>query len=197
MLSKFVYPFILMAVATVVSVFTILLILRMIFNYTDPNPFGRVGRFAFSIKRWTDRFVYPPARFLAGYRIDTKWAPLLTIFITALIGYFCLQIIGNIFFIIDGLTISIAAFNIKAIIGFVLYAALSAYVLIILIRFVAMWFVTGSNSFMRFIYKMTEPVLGPARRMIPSVGMFDISSMVVLILIILLQTLVLNLFIYN
>ncbi|MEZ5424748.1 MAG: YggT family protein [Pyrinomonadaceae bacterium] len=197
MLTLFVYPIIFIAVVAVVSVFILMLILRMVFNFSDPNPFSRTGRFAFLIKKWTDRYVYPPARFLAGYRIDTKYAPLLTMFITAVLAYFTLQILGNIFFIIDGLVLSTIALNVKAIIGFILYGALSAYVLCILIRILAAWFVVGTNKFLRFIHTITEPVLGPARRMIPTVGMFDFSAMVVLILIMLLQTLVLRLFIYG
>lgn len=31
-----------------------------------------------------------------------------------------------------------------------------------------------------FLYSITEPVLGPVRRVVPALGMFDISPMVVL-----------------
>lgn len=196
MLLDFVYPIIFWAIVIPTLVFILLLVVRLIFNFSDPNPFGAIGRFAFKIKKWTDRFVYPAARFLAGYRVNIKYAPLLTIFITAVLAYFCLGIIGNTFFIIDGLQQSVGAGNVKALIGFILYGALSAYVLFILIRFIAMWFVTGTNKFLHFVYTITEPVLAPARRLIPSVGMFDISAMVVLILIMLLQTLVLRLLVY-
>lgn len=197
MLSVFVYPVIFWAVVVPTLVFIVLLTLRLIFNYSDPNPFSRVGRFSFQIKKWTDRFVYPAARFLAGFRVNTKLAPLLTMFITAVLAYFSLQIVGNAFFIIDGLVLSTLAGNAKAIFGFILYGTLSVYVLFILIRFVAMWFTFQSNRFLRFVYKVTEPVLAPARRLIPPVRMFDISAMVVLILIMLLQTLVLRLFVYS
>ena len=196
MLLDFVYPFVFWAVVVPTLVFIFLLVLRLIFNFSDPNPFGAVGRFAFSVKKWTDRFVYPAAKFLAGYRVNVKYAPLLTIFITAVLAYFSLQIVGNAFFIADGLQKSVGAGNVRALIGFILYGLLSAYVLLILIRFVAMWFVTGTNKFLHFVYTVTEPVLAPARRLIPSVGMFDISAMVVLILIMLLQTLVLRLLVY-
>ena len=32
-----------------------------------------------------------------------------------------------------------------------------------------------------FLYSITEPVLGPARRVIPSIGMFDLSPIVVIV----------------
>lgn len=196
MLTISIYPFIQLAILSFLGVVALLLILRLIFNYSDPNPFGAVGRFAYKIKKWTDRFVYPAARFLAGFRVDTKLAPILTLLIVAVLSLFSLQIIWNTFFIIDGLGASITAGNVKAFIGFILYAVLSAYILLIFIRFISMWFTAQSNKFLRFVHTVTEPVLAPARRLIPTIGMFDISAMLVLILIGLLQTLVLRMFVY-
>jgi YggT family protein len=196
MLTISIYPFIQLAILTFLAIVAILLLLRLIFNYSDPNPFGSVGRFAFKIKKWTDRFVYPAARFLAGFKIDTKLAPILTLLIVAVLSFFSLQIISNTFFIIDGLGKSIGAGNIKAFIGFILYGVLSALILFIFIRFISMWFTVKGNKFLGFVYTVTEPILAPARRLIPTVGMFDISAMLVLILIGLLQTLVLRMFVY-
>ncbi|MCW5961835.1 MAG: YggT family protein [Pyrinomonadaceae bacterium] len=196
MLTVFVYPFIQLLFLTALGVAALLLILRTIFNYSDPNPFSSVGRFAFKIKKWTDKYVYPAARLLARFKIDTKLAPIVTLLIGAVITFFALQVIWSTFFIIDGLSISIASGNFKALFGFVLYAFLSALILLIFIRFISMWFSFSGSKFMSFVYKMTEPILAPARRIIPTVGMFDISAMIVLILIGLLQTLVLRMFVY-
>ena len=43
------------------------------------------------------------------------------------------------------------------------------------------------NPWLRFLVRVTEPVLGPFRRLIPPLGMFDISPIVVLLLIQLFQ----------
>jgi uncharacterized protein YggT (Ycf19 family) len=43
--------------------------------------------------------------------------------------------------------------------------------------------------------RVTDPILLPVQKLIPPIGMFDISAMVVLLLIGLLQTLVLNMFV--
>ncbi|MDA0264245.1 MAG: YggT family protein [Chloroflexi bacterium] len=48
------------------------------------------------------------------------------------------------------------------------------------------WLVSVNN----FIYQITEPVLGPIRRSLPSFGGFDFSPMAVLIILILLQRVV-------
>ena len=40
----------------------------------------------------------------------------------------------------------------------------------------------------RIVWDVTEPFLGPLRRILPSVGMFDFSPMVALIIVYLLQS---------
>ncbi len=195
MLTNLVYPYISLIVTIAFLVFALLMILRLIANYSDPNPFGKIGRLSYQLKKRTDRFVYPAARFLANFRINTKLAPLVTLFIAGVLAYFSLQIIGNTLFIINGLTESAKAGNIKAIIGFALYALLSIYVLFIFIRFISMWFVFTRNSFLGFVQRVTDPILIPVRRLIPPIGMFDISAMLLLLLIGFLQTIVLNVFV--
>lgn len=49
---------------------------------------------------------------------------------------------------------------------------------------------TGQNRISQILFEITEPILGPLRRIIPSVGMFDFSPMVALLLLNLLQGLV-------
>ncbi|CAA9376930.1 MAG: hypothetical protein AVDCRST_MAG74-50 [uncultured Pyrinomonadaceae bacterium] len=191
-----IYPVIQTVVIYAMLVFVIALILRLIFNYSDPNPFGAVGRFSYNLKKATDRFVYPAARLLATFRVDTRLAPLVTIFLSIVLAYFTLQIIGNTFFIIDGLTDAILRNNAKALIGFVLYALVSVYILFIFIRFLASWFVFTRNTFLGFVRRVTDPVLLPVQRLIPPIGMFDISPMLVLLLLGFLQTIILRAFVY-
>lgn len=196
-LSLNVYPIVAMVLWAVVLLFVVLLILRLIFSYTDPNPFGAVGRFGFKIRRITERFVYPAARFLANFRVDTRLAPLVAIFLTLIITYIGSQIIGNTFFIIDGLTAGVISGNPKVFIGFVLYGLLSILILFIFIRFISSWFVFHRNTFLDFVKRVTDPVMIPVQKLIPPIGMFDISAMIVLILIGLLQSVVLNIFARN
>jgi YggT family protein len=175
-------------------IFIALMLLRLIFNYSDPNPFGTIGRFSYQLKKRTDRVVYPAARLLANFRIDPRLAPVITILISAMLAYFAVQIVGNIFFIIDVLTSGIASGNIKWIIGILLYAVLSLYVLMIFLRFLSSWFVFAKNTFFGLVRRMTDPVVIPFQRLIPPIGMFDISLMILLILIQLLQMMVLRVF---
>ena len=197
MLSALVYPIVLVVVWSLFGLFLGVLLLRMIFNYADPNPFGKVGRFGFKVRKATEKWVYPASRFFAMYRIDTRLAPLMTIFIGLVLTYFAMQLVGNTFFVIDGLTTGIATGNPKVFIGFVLYGLLSVLVLFIFIRFISSWFVFTRKTFLGFVKLITDPILIPMQRLIPPIGMFDISAMIVLLLIGFLQSLVMRIFIYQ
>lgn len=197
MLSALVYPIFFLIVWSIFGIFLGLMILRLIFNYADPNPFGKVGRFGFKVRKFTERWVYPAARFFAMYRVDTRLAPLLTLFIGLVITYFFTQIVGNTFFVIDGLTAGVVTGSPKVIVGFILYGLLSVLVLFIFIRFLAAWFVFSRNSFLAFVMKVTDPILLPVQRLIPPLGMFDISAMLVLLVISFLQSIVLSIFVRN
>ena len=192
MLSLTVYPIVWLILWGIFLVFLALMTLRLIFNYTDPNPFGKIGRFGFKIRRITERWVYPVARFLAGFRVDVRLAPLLVIFLGLVLTYFVSQIIGNTFFIIDGMSAAITTGNVKATIGFIIYALLSLLILLILVRFISQWFVYTQNTFLGFVRRVTDPIMLPFQKLIPQVGMFDISAMVVLIIIFLLQAVVMR-----
>ena len=197
MLTLAVYPIVWMILWGAFLVFLLLMILRLIFSYADPNPFGSVGRFGFKIRKLTEKSVYPAARFLANFRVDTRLAPLVSIFVALVFTYFASQIIGNTFFVIDGLTTGVVAGNPKMVIGFILYGLLSILVLFIFIRFLAQWFVFTRNTFLAFVMRVTDPIMLPVQRLIPPIGMFDISAMIVLIAIFLLQSIVLRMLVYS
>ena len=54
----------------------------------------------------------------------------------------------------------------------------------ILLRVVVSWFAPRStNMLVIILYRVTEPLLAPLRRIIPRVGMFDFTPLVAIILI--------------
>ena len=62
----------------------------------------------------------------------------------------------------------------------------------ILIQVIISWINPGSyNPAMGVIHSITEPLLGPARRMLPPISGFDLSPMLVMILLLLLEMLLL------
>ena len=65
--------------------------------------------------------------------------------------------------------------------------------LAIVARILMSWFrASQSGSMFRFLYDITEPILGPARRIVPSIGMIDFSPIVVLILLGILQNFIIR-----
>jgi YggT family protein len=69
----------------------------------------------------------------------------------------------------------------------VVCAALTIYLLILVARAVLSFFPvrpgTGLASFNTVLIQLTEPVMAPVRRVIPPAGMFDLSFIVVFIVI--------------
>lgn len=171
-------------VAVIVSVI-VLVVLRLIGNQADLNPFGWSS---LTLRRLTDPFIGPMRRALAGFGVNPKYAPLVTILIAILLGWFSLQLVSNIANTIAGVLISLGRQAVAPIIGYVLYGLLSFYSLLIFIRIVFSWvMVSYSNRVMRFLVNATEPMLGPLRRIVPPVGTFDISPIVAFIIVWLFQ----------
>jgi YggT family protein len=65
-----------------------------------------------------------------------------------------------------------------------LHNLLSLYGYVIIVRAILSWFNPNPRSApVQFIYKITEPVLGPLRKILPDLGGVDVSPMVAMILI--------------
>jgi YggT family protein len=86
-----------------------------------------------------------------------------------------------------GLILSASAGAPIAFIGFIIFGTLAMYSLMIFARIILSWGVSPHNRLLHFLIRTTEPVLGPFRRIIPPLGMIDISPIVVLFLLDLLQ----------
>lgn len=194
-LSANVYPIVRMILWGAFLILLALLVLRLIFNYSDPNPFGKIGRFGFRVRKLTESLVYPAARMFATFRIDVRLAPLVTMFIALVLTYFASSIIHDAFFVIDGLSAGVITGNPKMFVGFVLYGFLSLLILLIFIRFISSWFVFTKNTFFGFVKRVTDPIMIPVQKIIPPIGIFDISAMLVLLAVGFLQSIVLNVFV--
>ena len=66
----------------------------------------------------------------------------------------------------------------------VLLKVLELYNLVLLVRVICSWFPVDRNAgWYRFILSLTEPVLEPLRRLIPPIGMMDLSPIAAFLLI--------------
>lgn len=62
--------------------------------------------------------------------------------------------------------------------------------MLIVLRIVLSWFRHEAHGLMNVLYQATEPILAPIRRTIPTLGMFDLSPIVALLIIEVLRTLI-------
>jgi YggT family protein len=100
-----------------------------------------------------------------------------------------LQLAESILFTFAGVVVSIQAGRVIAVVGYLLYGFLSIYMLLITVRIIFSWGNVGyTNRVMRFLVNATDPVLVPMRRLVPPLGVFDISPIVVLLILYLLRT---------
>ncbi|ABX06478.1 MAG TPA: YggT family protein [Herpetosiphon sp.] len=59
----------------------------------------------------------------------------------------------------------------------------------IFVRIIMSWFdPTGQSRFALILREITDPILLPIRRVIPSIGMFDLSPLIALLILQVLQT---------
>lgn len=168
-------------VRALIGVIAVLMIVRLIMSYADLNPFSRI---ALNVRRATDPLIAPAKRALANFGVDTKVAPLLTILIAILLGWFVLQLTASVLGAISGAIDATAERNFVRIVGHLLYGLLDVYSILLFIRIIFSWgMVSYVNPVMRFLVNMTDPLLVPLRRMIPPIGMFDISPIFAFIII--------------
>jgi YggT family protein len=173
------------AIQAIIVGVILLMVLRLIADAMDLNPFGWMSR---TIRRLTDGLVMPVRGGLRNFGIDPKFAPLVTILLVILLGFFVLQLVGTLFTTIAGVLDSAQRGAIVAVLGFILYGVISIYILLIIIRIVFSWgMVSYTNRVMRLLVDATEPLLGPLRRMIPPLGWIDISPIVAFLILWLFQ----------
>lgn len=162
-----------------------LVLLRLIANFANPNPFGWT---AVTIRRLTDPLISPVRRALVRFGVDPKYAPLITILAVILLGWFAHELLGTVTQTLSGVLRSLSSHAVAPLIGYLLHGLLSLYNLAIFVRIIFSWFgVSYTNRLMRFLVNITEPLLGPLRRMIPLLGGLDISPIVALVIIQILQ----------
>jgi len=162
-----------------------LMIVRMIADAMDLNPFAWTSR---TVRRLSDGLVVPVRSGLRGFGIEVKFAPIVVILIAILLGWFVLQLVGTIAGMVEGIIESARSGAVFRLIGFIIYGLISIYTLFIIIRIVFSWgMLSYTNRLMRFLVDVTEPLLGPLRRMIPTLGWLDISPLVAILILWLLQ----------
>lgn len=172
------------AIAAVILVIIALMVARLILNKADLNPFSRP---VIMIRRWTDPLVNPVRRIVVQMGFSPNVAPLVVVLFALVIGYFASEFIGALLGTVLGVVISAQHRAPIALFGNLLYGFIVLYMLTIGVRIIYSWVASPHSRALHFLIHVTEPVLGPFRRVIPPVGMIDISPMIVMFLLDLLR----------
>jgi YggT family protein len=161
------------------------MILRLIGDAADLNPFGWMSR---TLRRLTDPFVVPVRGALRQVGIDPKFAPLVVILVSILLGFFLVQLVETIAMTLSGVIVGLQTGAIVSVLGYILYGLISIYILLVFMRIIFSWGqISYSNRIMKFLVDTTEPLLGPLRRMIPPLGRMDISPIIAFLILWLFQ----------
>ena len=183
-LSESAIHFLRWGVTAIIVAAIVLIALRTLFNYMDMNPFSWS---AVTVRRLTDPIIAPIRRRLIALRIDVTFAPFVAMLLIIVSGYLLIQVGESILNTVGGIIYAVSSRKAGApvaIFGYLLYGLLGLYTLAIFIYIILSWTSVGyRNPLMRFLFRITEPLLGPLRRMIPPVAMFDISPMIALLIV--------------
>jgi YggT family protein len=180
------FLFIEWAILAIIVGVILLMVVRLIVDAMDLNPFAWTSR---TTRRLSDGLVMPVRGGLRNFGMDPKFAPLVGILLVILLGYFLLQLVATIASTLAGVWTGLQTGAVVTVLGFILHGLISIYILLIIVRIVFSWGqVSYTNRVMRFLVNATEPLLGPLRRMIPPLGSFDISPIVAFLILWLFQS---------
>ena len=169
------------AISVVIIAVIVLMIIRLITDAMDLNPFAWTSR---TVRRLSDAFVIPVRGGLRQVGVEPKFAPLVVILLVILLGFFIAWLARTIAATILGVGQSVQHGALIAAVGYIIYGLLSVYLVLIAARVIFSWGrVSYGNRVMRFLFNTTEPLLGPLRRMLPPLGWIDISPLVATLII--------------
>ncbi len=155
---------------TILGFYIVILILRFLFQYVRIDFYNPVSRF---LIKATDPVLKPLRRLIPGlYGIDVS--SLVMILLITMIEQTALLLLNNVTLGILPLLLMSLAEVLKLFIHVFLYA--------ILIHIILSWVAPGSNNpIAHIVYNLSEPLLRPAKNLIPPIGGLDLSPIAVMI----------------
>lgn len=157
----------------VVTLYIYAVIIRMILGLTHADMYNPFSQFIITI---TNPVLLPLRRWIPSYgRVDTA-----AIIVILFLKFFELFIQS----LLLGKQVLLGSLIIPTIIG-VINQVINLFIFSIIILVIISWiapFVQGQNNpLVSILRSITDPLLRPARKYIPPIGMFDLSPLVVLI----------------
>lgn len=157
---------------TLVEIYAVIAVLRALLQYTDADFHNPFSQFVDRATRGPIRVLRKMVPRISGSDIGSPFV--LAFIITAIERY--------IFVTAQGVNGDIFALLILAPARMLDYA-ITIFIVAVLIRIVMSWVAPRITPFTRLVLTFTEPIMRPARRVIPSFGGLDFSPILVLILL--------------
>ena len=165
------------AFAAVVAVVVLMVLRWVLFR---AQPFGRLAQI---VREWTDPMIWPVAQSLPAPN-SLGIAPLFVILATLLAAFFLKWVSNDVLLALEGVVRALLNVAFLQVIGWLFYGAISVYLVLILARIIVSWMPFLRNGRLIWtLYALTEPVMAPFRRMIPPLGMFDLSPILLILLL--------------
>lgn len=162
--------------------FAALFLLRVLLTWAGVNPFARIP---YHLTRITEPTVRPLRYQFSGRSMRYDLMPLVAGILVFFVGLIIADAIWQLRAILLDIyrAINFSQFNLLFALKMVIFLVGDSYILAILLRIILPILGVGyGNRFMRFIFRITEPLLKPLRRYL-TFGMFDMSPMIALLLV--------------
>jgi len=159
-------------VGSIINLYALVLVLRVWLQFARVDYYNPLSQF---VLKTTDA-VLKPMRKIAPIIGNIDTSAFLLIFILGALKsvlYFGLAI--------DGMLI-LGVLSILKAVGVAIFYVLFAGA-------IASWFNRGNNPIFYALYQLTEPLLKPIKRILPTIGMIDFSPMVIAIILLFLNNL--------
>ena len=158
---------------------------------TKLQPFGAWPRF---VRGWSDPVLQPIERRLARGGGNPQSAPAWLVGLVVVGGLGLISLVSWVLGFILGL-IALSASPAGMLLPTLVSYAFSLLIGALMIRVIGSWFGVGPNNrIMRIFYVLTDWLVEPLQRVLPTMGPFDISPIVAYLVLSFVRTLVLNAF---
>ena len=164
------------------DIFIIALLLRYLLTKSHADSFNPLSELIIKV---TNPLLKPLRRKIPGY-LGVDWSSIISLLLVQALEVTLVELImSGEMLAFSGLIILTVAHLLKTI--------LYIYLFIIIVQVIISWINPDAyNPITMIMYQLSEPILRPARRVIPSTGGFDFSPLIVLVIINLLMILLIS-----
>ncbi len=171
-----------------------LVVARMIVDGLRLNPFGW---FPYVIRRWSEPLLMPLRRNPLAFASRYDLAPVLFIILAIVVLAFGLHFVDDLHRVAIGFGMAARffaqgdlGFGARYFIGHTLFLALSVAMICVIFGVVFSWIGLYRGRLVRFIWWGFERITAPLRRVVPPIGMFDLTPLVAYFALLILSWLV-------